>query len=52
MEEIKNYVYMLVCVLAVSGLAINLSPEGEMKKYIRENKIVELDKLKRLEKKT
>ncbi len=35
MEEIKNYVYMLVCVLAVSGLAINLSLEGEMKKYIR-----------------
>lgn len=35
MEEIKNYVYMLVCVLAASGLAINLSPEGEMKKYIR-----------------
>ncbi|MGM9664654.1 MAG: stage III sporulation protein AF [Eubacteriales bacterium] len=35
MEEIKSYVYMLVCILAASGLAINLSPEGEMKKYIR-----------------
>lgn len=35
MDEIKSYVYMLVCVLAASGLAINLSPEGEMKKYIR-----------------
>lgn len=35
MEEIKGYVYMLVCVLVASGLSVNLSPEGEIKKYIR-----------------
>lgn len=35
MEAVKEYTYALICILAVCGIAINISPEGEMKKYIR-----------------
>lgn len=35
MEAIKEYTYAVICIFAVCGIAINTSPEGEMKKYIK-----------------